>query len=247
MSRSCLNQPVTRTAVAVPRRPWPAPSRTACRQQDGSRALRSARLAQRSFGGQRLPRPDSMRRSSPHAVICAAAGGGWQQVDVEQGKVLLDRQGHKFLDLRTEREFDNERLTKPPRCSINVPIMCADANGAMAANPNFIAQLSAAVPKSTKLLVATQNGGPWSTYAMEMIVVQGYEALEVVGGYEAWTQVFSTSGRRRPPAGRWVSTGTEALKSGLNVGDAAASYTEGGDLQSARWANSNKNQSPWRQ
>ena len=29
-----------------------------------------------------------------------------------------------------------------------------------------------------------------------------------------------------PPPGRWVPTGTEALKSGLNVGDVAESYEE---------------------
>ena len=30
-------------------------------------------------------------------------------------------------------------------------------------------------------------------------------------------QVWGPSGKRRPPAGRWVSTGKEALKSGLNI------------------------------
>lgn len=49
-------------------------------------------------------------------------------------------------------------------------------------------------------------------------------------------QVWSPSGKRRPPAGRWVSTGKEALKSGLNIPGVAESYTEGGDLRSARWA-----------
>lgn len=56
-----------------------------------------------------------MRRSSPHAVICAAAGGGWQQVDVEQGKVLLDRQGHKFLDLRYAQPHAAQSSLQPLR------------------------------------------------------------------------------------------------------------------------------------
>jgi hypothetical protein len=49
-------------------------------------------------------------------------------------------------------------------------------------------------------------------------------------------QVWSPSGKRRPPPGRWVSTGKEALKSGLNIPGVAESYDEGGNLTSARWA-----------
>jgi hypothetical protein len=48
--------------------------------------------------------------------------------------------------------------------------------------------------------------------------------------------VWSPSGKRRPPAGRWVSTGKEALKSGLNIPGVALSYDEGGNLKSARYA-----------
>ncbi len=49
-------------------------------------------------------------------------------------------------------------------------------------------------------------------------------------------QVFTTSGRRRPPPGRWISTGKEALKSGLNIPGVAESYDEGGNLVKARYA-----------
>lgn len=49
-------------------------------------------------------------------------------------------------------------------------------------------------------------------------------------------QVFTTSGRRRPPPGRWVSSGREALKSGLNIPGVAESYDEGGNLINARYA-----------
>ncbi len=41
-----------------------------------------------------------------------------------------------------------------------------------------------------------------------------------------WRRHYTSSGRATPPPGRWVSTGTEALKSGLNVGGAAESYEE---------------------
>eukprot|EP00775_Hariotina_reticulata_P013893 gene13892-14012_t len=49
-------------------------------------------------------------------------------------------------------------------------------------------------------------------------------------------QVWTPSGKRRPPPGRWVSTGKEALKSGLNIPGVAESYDEGGNLTSARYA-----------
>lgn len=51
-----------------------------------------------------------------------------------------------------------------------------------------------------------------------------------------WPQVWSPSGKRRPPPGRWISTGKEALKSGLNIPGVAESYDEGGNQRSARWA-----------
>ena len=43
-------------------------------------------------------------------------------------------------------------------------------------------------------------------------------------------------------AGRWVSTGTEALKSGLNIPGVAESYDEGGNLVKARYAEGLRNQ-----
>ena len=64
---------------------------------------------------------------------------------------------------------------------------------------------------------------------LQVLVAEGYTgAVLVQGGFDGWTEVFSTSGRRKPPKGRWVPSGTEALKSGLGVGEAAATYEEGG-------------------
>eukprot|EP00951_Prasinocladus_malaysianus_P004685 scaffold33044_cov36-Prasinocladus_malaysianus.AAC.3 len=62
--------------------------------------------------------------------------------------------------------------------------------------------------------------------------------------FQVACEVFSTSGRRKPPPGRWIASGTEALKSGLNVGDAALSYDEGGNLKEARWAGRAESQPP---
>jgi len=148
--------------------------------------------------------------------------------------MMLDRDGYQFLDLRSAKEYDDEHLTKPPRRAVNVPLSLDGSDGISA---DFVARVAAKLPVFANALVATRQGGELSSMAMSLLLAAGYHNLvEVEGGYEAWTQVFSTSGRRKPPPGRWVATGTEALKSGLNVGDAALSYDEGGNAQQPRWA-----------
>ena len=63
---------------------------------------------------------------------------------------------------------------------------------------------------------------------MSQLFAAGYtNAVLVEGGWAAWSRIFSTSGRRKPPPGKWVPTGQEALKSGLMSG-AAETYEEGG-------------------
>jgi len=141
-----------------------------------------------------------------------------EEVAPKEGMVLLERQGWKFLDLRDERSYDNEHLTKPAQCSQNVPLPEDVAALAQACES---ARLSKAVP----WLVADQDGSR-STEAAAALIDAGWEAVAVVGGYSGWREVWTTSGRRVPPKGRWVATGKEALKSGLNVGGAALSYEE---------------------
>ena len=93
----------------------------------------------------------SSQNTSPRGrtQVRVAAQASWSTVDVEQGKTMLDRQGYKFLDLRSEREFDYERLTKPARCSINVPLFTASDD----IDPNFQSRVAANVPRTAKLLV----------------------------------------------------------------------------------------------
>ena len=110
------------------------------------------------------------------------------------------------------------------------------------------------------------DGEQGSAEAATLLESAGFSgALQLEGGYDAYTQVWSPSGKRRPPAGRWVSTGAlrlgalgcerppvvqppapalacatpagkEALKSGLNIPGVAEAYDEGGNLQTARYA-----------
>ena len=139
-------------------------------------------------------------------------------VEPSEGMVLLQRQGWKLLDLRDSKAYDDEHLTKPPQCSKNLPL------------PESLADLPKVaererLDKSVPWLVADEDGAR-AGEAAAVLVESGWEAAAVVGGYSGWREIWTTSGRRVPPKGRWVATGKEALKSGLNVGGAALSYEE---------------------
>jgi rhodanese-related sulfurtransferase len=145
------------------------------------------------------------------AASAAAPAGGWPRIGVEAAyKVLFQESGCVFLDLRGARAYDEEHLTKPPRCSVNAPL---PVGGAPAGGPPpaaFAAAL-AKVPRSSRLLVASEDGGADAEAAMGWIAAAGYKGAALVeGGYAAWRAVFSTSGRRRPPPGRWMPSGTGA-------------------------------------
>ena len=151
-------------------------------------------------------------RSKPNRAI--------DEVDPAQGKIALERDGWRFLDLRSAKAYDDEHLTKPPRCSVNVPMP--------AEGPSALPEAAerAKVSKSGAWLV-TDADGTYASAAAAALAEAGWSTVaSVSGGYAGWRDVWTTSGRRVPPKGRWVSTGKEALKSGLNVGDAATSYEE---------------------
>ncbi|CAG9465907.1 unnamed protein product [Pedinophyceae sp. YPF-701] len=199
-------------------------SHAACRMRAPSRVLADA--------PRRVPRGVRPVRRS----LVAQCAAGWKTVDVEAGKVMLDRERYLFLDVRSERAYDEEHLTKPPRCTVNAPIYAKGEEEQKVLNPNFMKAVAAKASPATKLLVACEDGTHGSESAMRLLGEAGYTAaVQVEGGYSAWTRIFSTSGRRKPPPGRWVASGTEALKSGLNIPGVAESYTEGGDLEQARW------------
>lgn len=70
-------------------------------------------------------------------------------------------------------------------------------------------QVAAKFPNAgAKLIVMCGDGGANSAEATEALLAAGYSAAaQLAGGWAAYTQVWGPSGKRRPPAGRWVSTG----------------------------------------
>ena len=154
-------------------------------------------------------------------VRACAAGEPW--VDCHAGKLLLERDGFVALDVRTTREFDKEHLVKPVKTCFSAPY-AGVAPDAFAAK----AEKALGRNKSRGVLVITAEGGEEAASAAAAVRAAGYAgARPVTGGYAEWRKHYTASGRATPPPGRWVSTGKEALKSGLGVeGDPAASYEE---------------------
>jgi len=147
---------------------------------------------------------------------------------------MVERERYKILDVRSAKAYDRQHITKPARSSISAPVCLNDE---VTPNGVFLMQAACAGSRSAKLIVMCEDGGRWSEAAMEQLLDAGYiDALILEGGYAGWGEVWSPSGKRRPPPGRWVSTGKEALKSGLNIPGVAESYDEGGNLKTARWA-----------
>ncbi|PSC73631.1 vacuolar sorting-associated 35B-like [Micractinium conductrix] len=176
-----------------------------------------------------LSRPAALAPRRRCRPACAASAA--PSVDVESARKLLDG-AVTVIDLRPTGWYEESRISKPPRKSVNVPFA---AGGDTA---GFVAEVARAAPSAAaRLIVMCGDGGADSAAAADALVAAGYSSVQVMeGGFAAYSAVWGPSGKRRPPAGRWVSTGKEALKSGLNVPGAAESYTEGGDLKSARWA-----------
>jgi len=145
-------------------------------------------------------------------------------VGVAEGKRLLDQAGYRFLDLRPADEYDREHLTKPPRRSVNVPCggVAADAEAEAFAERVRGAKIAASQP----VLVVCGDGSAGEAAAAALEERGWSQVVAVEGGYRAWRELFTTSGRKVPPKGRWVPTGKESLKSALNVGDAAMAYEE---------------------
>ena len=142
-------------------------------------------------------------------------------VNVDDGKRMLERESYVFVDCRSWKEYDRQHITKPPQQTINVPL----ADGDLA--ESWAKRATEKTRPSMKLLIADADGAR-ARELTKALQDQGYaNCVAVEGGYEGWTAKYTTFGRPVPPKGRFVSTGKEALKSGLDLDDTvAAAYEE---------------------
>ena len=201
-SSAALRLPVPGSSLLTRIRPPPLVSYAS---QGRTRCINRCRTSRRGF----------VTRAEAHPSFVAP----------DDAMMLLKTRSFKFVDLRPSDEYDSEHITKPPRCSVNVP-------PGKPGDP--ISRLAACgVAVNNNALLVSQDGVVAKNVA-DAIAAQWTGELAVLeGGYAAWREVWTTAGRRVPPKGRWMPTGTEALKSGLNVGDAAMSYEERQNVEDA--------------
>lgn len=160
--------------------------------------------------------------------------------DIDPAKLLMERQQFLFVDMRTEKMYEKEHIVKPPRQTVNVPY---------GEEEDSIEQFTEKLknkyinPSSAKLLLACADGIIACQVAEKMQKEFGYEQVfGVKGGYDGWMVKWTPSGRKRPPKGKFVATGRESLKSGLDLDpEVAATYEENwGNPEASFAANSNQ-------
>ena len=161
-------------------------------------------------------------------------------MDIDPAKLCMERQAFVFVDMRTVKEYENEHIVKPPRQTVNLPFI---------PEKDTIASYAEKIrekykhPTTAKLLLVDADGTIGIEVATELREKFGYESVYgVVGGYDGWMVKWTPSGRKRPPKGKFVATGRESLKSGLDLDpEVAATYEENwGNPEASFAANSNQ-------
>lgn len=142
------------------------------------------------------------------------------EVDIDAGKYMLEREDYLFVDCRSWKEYDRSHITKPPAKTINVPL-AQDASV-----EDWVKAAREKTRPAMKLLIVDADGARVAELVSGLEAAGYTNAVPVAGGYAAWTAKYTTFGRKVPPKGKFVSTGKEALKSGLDLDPNVASAYE---------------------
>jgi len=138
-------------------------------------------------------------------------------LDCDSAKVMMENEGYLFVDMRSAKEYDHEHITKPPRKTLNIPY-CDSAS--------FLSQITAKFKSPGAKLLLVCRKGDLGIQSANILQEQGYPMVHGVdGGFDGWMERWTTSGRRRI-VGKFVSSGRESLKSGLNLDPEVASTYE---------------------
>lgn len=125
-------------------------------------------------------------------------------IQPEEAQSLM-AEGWTYLDVRSEAEFEAGH----PVGAYNIPLLHLGASG-MVPNASFLAQVEAAFPKDTKLVLGCKSGGR-SARAAAMLLQAGFEHVVDQGaGFIGKTDPFGrVTEQGWQPRGLPVST--EAL------------------------------------
>lgn len=107
-----------------------------------------------------------------------------RRVSAEEAAKLLE-QGYRYIDVRTEREFEQGHVPG----ALNVPID-RPGPGAAQPNPDFLRVMAAAFEKTDKLLIGCRSG-PRSLRAARELVQGGFgEVVELENGFDGRRDAF---------------------------------------------------------
>jgi rhodanese-related sulfurtransferase len=124
---------------------------------------------------------------------------GIQNINAEQAKQILDTDSAAvYIDVRTEREFDNGHVPN----AVNIPVGWPDPmTRQMKPNADFVSVVAAHFSKNKRIIVGCQMGGR-SQMAAQLLGQEGFEDVSnMQGGF----------GGARDPMGRVVAAGWSQL------------------------------------
>ncbi|OVA19627.1 Rhodanese-like domain [Macleaya cordata] len=114
-------------------------------------------------------------------------------VDVHAAKDLLHSSGFRYLDVRTNEEFNKSHVEN----AVNVPYMFITPEGKVK-NPEFLDQISSLCSKDDQLVVGCNSGGR-SLRACADLLEAGYVNIRNMGGgYSAWVDNGLAAGNDKP-------------------------------------------------
>jgi rhodanese-related sulfurtransferase len=141
-----------------------------------------------------------------HTALCYVCRMAIAEMNpVQAHEVLKSNPGARYLDVRTEPEFEAGH----PAGALNVPVIIVDpATRQPRLNPDFVATVEGHFSRTTKLLIGCQSGGR-SERACVILAEAGYtDVTNVQGGFGG---AHDATGRTQVPgwrdAGLPVETG----------------------------------------
>ncbi|KAK2984506.1 hypothetical protein RJ640_016892 [Escallonia rubra] len=106
-------------------------------------------------------------------------------VDVHAAKDLIHSGNHRFIDVRTEEEFNKGHADVEN--ALNIPYMFNTPQGRVK-NPKFMDQILSACGKDDRLVVGCQTGVR-SVYAtIDLLNAEFKHVYNMGGGYVAWLE-----------------------------------------------------------
>eukprot|EP00889_Picochlorum_renovo_P008808 jgi/Picre1/35838/NNA_003298.t1 len=163
----------------------------------------AAAISRKALTPGMLPRNGGLYISRALADDSIAEGGQNFTLQCEDAKAMLDSKTCVFVDMRSEKAYDYEHITKPPRMTVNIPY---HEGGDI---EDYAALIQRRYSNTNTGLLLVCEDGDIGIATADILQGKGYaKVYGVEGGYQGWMQKFTTSGRRRI-GGKFVSSGKE--------------------------------------